>query len=117
MRNCSRCGLALGVGVCLCSLAAAETHEFRGPSGPACSAAPTFRDFGPPAGCDGETLPHNRTGWLTSVAGATGSSVTSNGALFISGPLVASTARDAEDAAEATSPEFEVTMLGPHPFD
>jgi hypothetical protein len=100
MRKCS-CGLALGVGGCLCGLAitSGEAFEFKRPSAPACEVR-LFRDFGPPAGCDDGTLPHNRMGWVTSVAASTGT--ISPGALIAPVPLVAYTARDAEDAAETT---------------
>ena len=58
-------------------------------------------------------MPHNRMGWVTSVAASTGtgSSFTSVYAAFPS-PLVAFTAHDAEDAADLTNLGFEVTVFG-----
>ena len=71
MRNC-RWGLAFGVGICYCAIASGGLFEFKLPSAIACSCPPIYRDFGSPPGCDNETLPHNRMGWMTSVAASTG---------------------------------------------
>jgi len=51
-------------------------------------------------------------GWVTSVASAS-SSVTVHTAILHM-PLVAFTAKDAEDAVEPAGPEFEVVTLGPY---
>jgi hypothetical protein len=111
MRKC-KCGLLFAAGICSCGLAiaSAETAEYRRPSAPACFSPPIFRDLGPPADCRNDTLPHNRMGWVTSVASTgTVSTVT---ALV---PSVAYMARDAEDAAETNTPRFEVTFWSDPP--
>jgi hypothetical protein len=99
MRNC-KCGLLFAAGLCCCGLAiaSAERAEYDRPSAPACSSPPIYRDFGPPAGCDNDMSPHNRMGWLTSVASST-STVTSP--IFVTAPTVAYTFRDLEEAAAA----------------
>lgn len=113
MGNCEKCGLALGVGVCLFCLGVGGTYEFKQPSDLACSSPGTYRDFGPPMGCNDGPSPHNRSGWVNTV-GATGpSSSTTTGVLFTYVPLVAFTARDAEDAAEPTGPASEAVTLDP----
>ena len=65
-----------------------------------CFAPPIHRDFGTPPAC-GDGPSHNRAGWVTSVAGTTGTVGLSNG-MIMGVPLVAITATDAEDAAEQT---------------
>ena len=109
MKKCS-CGMALCVGVCLCGVAlvSAEAFEYSRPSGPACFSPPMYRDFGPPAGCDNDMSPHNRTVFMHSL-GATGTS----SIVLVSTPVVAYTARDAEDAAETNGPGFEVVVWKP----
>jgi hypothetical protein len=102
MQTC-RCGLVLGVGVCLCGIAIAADHafEFRRPSDMACTSPVTYRDLARLAGCDNSTLPHNRMGWFTSVAiASTTSTATYVNPIFLKVPLVAFTAKGAEDAAE-----------------
>jgi hypothetical protein len=108
MLNCRNCGVTLGIGLCACGLAlgSGEAFEFKRPSASACEVPYFFRDFGPPPGCDNETLPHNRMGWLTSVA-STGS-VTATG-IGINPPLVAAAFRDLEDAANALDQMVEVS--------
>jgi hypothetical protein len=98
-----KCGVA--VGACLFCVAASEAVEFKRPSAPSC-AGYFFRDLGPPPGCGDDSMPHNRTGWVTSLANSTGtvSSIT------VTLPMVAFTARDAEDGAEPTDQGFEVTF-------
>jgi hypothetical protein len=98
MRTCS-CGLLFAAGICSCGLAiaGAETAEYKRPSAPACLSPRSYRDFGPPSGCDTDTLPHNRMGWMTSVAGTS----TVSGAMFVTVPMVAYTFRDLEEAAAA----------------
>jgi hypothetical protein len=107
MRKCTYC-LTLGIGVCLCGVASAELTEFERPSAPACEARVVRGDFGPPPGCEGDTSPHNRLGWLTNVAVSTGSSVAA--VSFINSPLVAATYRDLEDAAAEYDRGFDVTF-------
>jgi hypothetical protein len=101
MRKCDYC-LTLGVGGGLCGIAvlAGQAFEFGRPSDIACSSPPrVYRDFGPPPGCDDGKLPDNKSGWITSVA-SSAASVAPTGAIFVNSPLVAFTARDAEDAAD-----------------
>ena len=112
MHKC-KCGLAAAIGVCCCgaAIAADQLFEFKRPSDVACSSPPIYRDgdFGPPPGCSDGSLPHNRTVWITTVASS--SSVSVSHTIFMSLPLV-TTAKDAEDAAEATGPGFQVVAFG-----
>jgi hypothetical protein len=101
VRKCS-CGFILGACLCGVSLGSAETFEFNRPSQPMCTARYFVYDFGPPAGCDNDSMPHSRMGWVTSVAASTTSL-----------PIVAFMAHDAEDAAEPPGPGFEVTFFDP----
>ena len=96
-----RCSLIVGAGLCGCGVAilSGGLFEFKLPSAIECASPPIYRDFGPPAGCDNERLPHSRTGWMTSVAAST---VTTTYAIFsfvLPAPTVAFTYKDAEDAA------------------
>jgi hypothetical protein len=107
MRNCN-CRLFFAAGICSCGLAiaGAETAEYKRPSAPACFSPPIYRDFGPPAECENDTLPHNRMSWVTSVAASSGTSIN----VFAFVPTVAYTARDAEDGAETNDPGFAITL-------
>jgi hypothetical protein len=109
MRKCSRCGFILGVCFCGGAIVAGEVFDLGRPSAPACEVR-LFGDFGPPAGCDDGTSPHNRTGWVTSVAAASSSTTLGVHSWIYESPIVAFTARDAEDAAESPGPGFEVTL-------
>ena len=107
-----KCGVAFGVGACLFCVAASEVFEFKRPSAPSCEGY-FFRDLGPPPGCGDDSMPHNRTSWITSLAPSTGSLGISTGSVSMTSvtvPMVAFTARDAEDGAEPTDHGFEVTM-------
>jgi hypothetical protein len=119
MGNCSKCGLVLGVGACLFCLGVGGTYEFKRPSDIACSSPPTFRDLNPPPGCDDGTLPHNRLGWVNSVASASSTTVSGGvifgGGLFRDVPTVAFTAHDAEDAGERAAYDRMALMLGHSP--
>jgi hypothetical protein len=66
-------GLIVGAGLCGCGVAvlSGELFESKLPSAIVCSSPPIHRDFGPPAGCDNEPSPHNRMGWMISVAAST----------------------------------------------
>jgi hypothetical protein len=119
MSTCSKCGLVLGVGVCLFCLGVGGTYEFKRPSDVACSSPPTFRDLNPPPGCDDGTLPHNRLGWVTSVASTSSTTVVHgaifSGGLFVDVPTVAFEAHDAEDAAERAAADDRTAMMVGHP--
>jgi hypothetical protein len=107
MRTCN-CGLLFfAASICSCGVAVAnaETAEYKRPSAPACFSPPIYRDFGPPPGCDTDSSQHNRLSWVTSVAATTGAT----GMMVAYMPMVAYTARDAEDAAETNSPRYAVT--------
>ena len=117
MDKCSKCGFAFGVGfICLCgggAIVSGEAYELSRASDMVC----LYRHYelAPPLGCDEEPGPHNRSGWFTNVA-STSSSVTISSGTFtiIDTPTVAYVARDAEDAAESSSPTFAAVMLGPY---
>jgi hypothetical protein len=99
-----KCGVAFGVGACLFCVAASEAFEYKRPSASLCEGY-FFRDLGPPPGCGDDSMPHNRTGWVTSIANSTGSI----SSITVTMPMVAFTARDAEDGADPTDQGFEVT--------
>lgn len=74
-------------------------------------------DLGQLPECDDGTLPHNRLGWVTSIASSGSSSLYAGMFMFVDLPTVAFTAYDAEDAAEPAGSAFEVVTLGPPPFE
>jgi hypothetical protein len=107
MPRCKYC-LIVGAGLCACGLFSSELFEFKLPSAIACSSPPIHSDFGPPAGCENEPLPHSRMGWMTSVATSTGT-----GAMFsmvLRAPIIANTYRDIEDAAAFYDAGVDITQ-------
>lgn len=59
-------GVGLGATLCFAAVGAAELNDFSLPSAAACFSHHGL-DFGPPAGCDDRSLPHNRTMQISAV--------------------------------------------------
>jgi len=101
------CRHCLAAGACVCLGAvfhseAVDTHRLGVTL--FCAQPPAARDFGPPADCSDEQSPHSRSNRFASLTIASSSSNQT-------APLVAFTARDAEDAAEPMDQRFPFTAF------